>query len=264
MAGEGTGSGLRVGVVGATGQVGAVLRRLLAERNFPVAEMRYFASWRSAGKTLPWRDQDVVVEDTESADPSGLDIALFSAGKATAKEQGPRFAAAGVTVVDNSSAWRLDPDVPLVVSEVNPDAVKQLYLGHGLGSTVVTSRVDGMPHRVLRTDLVNRLESAGALRGLAHAARSAVGFRKLTGLSFADMIREGVAMKRGNDLTWSQVLMAANTPMLLRSGLVEGHTEAAVLASGQVVGMLDDLPTVEELISTIVHDAEKILADLGS
>ena len=129
MAGDRTGAGLRVGIIGATGQVGGVMRRLLAERNFPVAEMRYFASSRSAGRTLPWRDQDIVVEDTETADPSGLDVALFSAGKATAKEQGPRFAAAGVTVVDNSSAWRLDPDVPLVVSEVNPDAVKQARKG---------------------------------------------------------------------------------------------------------------------------------------
>lgn len=118
-------TGLRVGIVGATGQVGGVIRDLLAERDFPVAEMRYFASARSAGTTLPWRGTDVTVEDTATADPSGLDIALFSAGKATAKEQGPRFAAAGVTVIDNSSAWRMDPDVPLVVSEVNPEAVVQ-------------------------------------------------------------------------------------------------------------------------------------------
>ena len=141
-----------------------------------------------------------------------------------------------------------------------PDEVKQLYLQQNLGSTVVTSRVDGMPHRVLRTELVNRLESSGALRGLAHAARSAIGFRKLTGISFTDMLREGIAMKRGNDLTWSQVLMAANTPMLLRSGLVEGHTDAAVLASGQVVGMVDDLPTVAELVEHMVTDADKIFS----
>src|SRR5699024_6865100 len=121
--------GLRLGVVGATGQVGEVIRGLLAERNVPIAEIRYFASARSAGTTLPWRDQEVIVEDTATADPSGLDIALFSAGKATAKEQGPRFAAAGVTVVDNSSAWRMDPEVPLVVSEVNPDALRHAPKG---------------------------------------------------------------------------------------------------------------------------------------
>ena len=144
-----------------------------------------------------------------------------------------------------------------------PDEVKQLYLKQSLGSTVVTKRVDGMPHRVLRTELVDQLESSGRLRGLAHAARSAVGFRKLTGLSLPDMLREGLAMKRGNELSWSQVLMAANTPMLLRSGLVEGHTDAAVLASGQVVGMLDDLPTVAELIARLVHDADNILQSLA-
>jgi aspartate-semialdehyde dehydrogenase len=122
-------AGLRVGVVGATGQVGAVMRRLLEERNFPVAQMRYFASARSAGKTLPWKGEDVVVEDAETADPSGLDIALFSAGGSTSKAQAPRFAEAGVTVIDNSSAWRLDPDVPLVVSEVNPQAIKDARKG---------------------------------------------------------------------------------------------------------------------------------------
>ncbi|WP_298181830.1 aspartate-semialdehyde dehydrogenase [Saccharomonospora sp.] len=122
-------AGVRVGIVGATGQVGAVIRKLLAERNFPVAQMRYFASSRSAGSTLPWQGEDIVVEDAATADPSGLDIALFSAGGATSKAQAPRFAEAGVTVIDNSSAWRLDPDVPLVVSEVNPEAIKDARKG---------------------------------------------------------------------------------------------------------------------------------------
>jgi len=111
---------LRVGVVGATGQVGAVMRGLLEERNFPADEVRFFASARSAGSTLRFRGQDIVVEDAATADPSGLDIALFSAGATMSKVQAPRFAAAGVTVIDNSSAWRNDPSIPLVVSEVNP------------------------------------------------------------------------------------------------------------------------------------------------
>lgn len=116
--------GVRIGVVGATGQVGAVMRTLLAERNFPADEVRFFASSRSAGKTLPWGDGEIVVEDASTADPSGLDIALFSAGATMSREQAPRFAAAGVTVIDNSSAWRKDPDVPLVVSEVNGELAK--------------------------------------------------------------------------------------------------------------------------------------------
>ncbi|MGI5221924.1 aspartate-semialdehyde dehydrogenase [Nocardia sp. CA-290969] len=121
--------GVRVGVVGATGQVGAVMRKLLAERDFPADEVRFFASARSAGKKLPWRGGEIVVEDTETADPAGLDIALFSAGATMSRVQAPRFAAAGVTVIDNSSAWRKDPDVPLVVSEVNPEQTRNLTKG---------------------------------------------------------------------------------------------------------------------------------------
>ncbi|KAF0968897.1 aspartate-semialdehyde dehydrogenase [Gordonia sp. YY1] len=117
--------GARIGVVGATGQVGAVMRTLLAERNFPADEVRFFASPRSAGKKLPWGDGEIVVEDAATADPAGLDIALFSAGATMSREQAPRFAAAGVTVIDNSSAWRKDPDVPLVVSEVNGELAKK-------------------------------------------------------------------------------------------------------------------------------------------
>jgi aspartate-semialdehyde dehydrogenase len=114
---------MRVGVFGATGQVGRVMRTLLAERNFPVDQIRFFSSARSAGSTLPWGDGEVVVEDTGTADFSGLDIALFSAGATMSREFAPKVAAAGAVVVDNSSAWRKDPEVPLVVSEVNPDDV---------------------------------------------------------------------------------------------------------------------------------------------
>jgi aspartate-semialdehyde dehydrogenase len=115
---------MRVGVFGATGQVGGVMRALLAERRFPVTEVRFFASARSAGTTLPWADGEVVVEDTATADFSGLDLALFSNGKTASLATAPKVAAAGAVVVDNSSAWRMDPEVPLVVSEVNPgDAV---------------------------------------------------------------------------------------------------------------------------------------------
>ena len=110
---------MRVGVVGATGQVGGVMRRLLAERSFPVDELRCFASARSAGRTLPWGDREITVEDVATSDPTGLDLALFSAGATASRELAPRFAEAGVLVIDNSSAFRMDPDVPLVVDEVN-------------------------------------------------------------------------------------------------------------------------------------------------
>ncbi|MUL66107.1 aspartate-semialdehyde dehydrogenase [Mycobacterium sp. CBMA 234] len=112
---------VNIGVVGATGQVGQVMRKLLEERDFPATSVRFFASARSEGKKLTFRGQEIEVENSETADPSGLDIALFSAGATMSRVQAPRFAAAGAIVVDNSSAWRKDPDVPLVVSEVNFD-----------------------------------------------------------------------------------------------------------------------------------------------
>ena len=113
---------LDVGVVGATGQVGAAMRQILLERAFPVADVRLFSSARSAGTVLPFGDREILVEDADTADPAGLDVALFSAGATASRVLAPRFAEAGVVVVDNSSAWRMDPDVPLVVAEVNPKA----------------------------------------------------------------------------------------------------------------------------------------------
>lgn len=120
---------VRLGIVGATGQVGTVMLRLLEDRNFPVEQLRLFSSARSAGSTLTFRGEEIVVEDVATADPSGLQIALFSAGGAASKQYAPIFAAAGVTVVDNSSAWRGDREVPLVVSEVNPHAIGQAVKG---------------------------------------------------------------------------------------------------------------------------------------
>lgn len=116
-------SDLTVAVVGATGQVGRVMRALLEERDFPAARVRFFSSARSAGTTLPWKGTSVTVEDVATADLSGIDIAVFSAGASASREYAPRFVAAGACVVDNSSAWRKDEDVPLVVAEVNPDDV---------------------------------------------------------------------------------------------------------------------------------------------
>ena len=122
-------SGLNVGVVGATGQVGTAMRQILLEREFPIETVRFFSSARSAGTVLPFAGREVTVEDASTADPTGLDIAIFSAGAATSRALAPRFADAGVTVIDNSSAFRMDPDVPLVVAEVNPAALAEVRKG---------------------------------------------------------------------------------------------------------------------------------------
>src|SRR5438270_6546051 len=114
---------MHVGIVGATGQVGGVMRSILAEREFPVDTLRLFATARSAGRHLAWNGQDILVEDAEKASFAGLDVVLFSAGTAGSKRLAPRAAADGSVVIDNSSAWRMDPDVPLVVAEVNPHAL---------------------------------------------------------------------------------------------------------------------------------------------
>ena len=136
-----------------------------------------------------------------------------------------------------------------------PDAVKQRYLESALDGTVVTRRVDGMPHRVLRTGLVEKLESGSRARGFTAAVGNAAKFKKMSQMTWRSMITDGLAMRHGQELSWSQVVMAANTPMLLKAGLVEGNTEAGVLASGQVAGILDDLPSCAELIESIVRDA---------
>src|SRR5689334_19211331 len=120
---------VNIGVVGATGQVGVAMRQILLERSFPADQVRFFASARSAGTTLPFGDREITVEDASIADPAGLDIALFSAGATTSRELAPKFAAAGVIVVDNSSAFRMDPEIPLVVSEVNPHALADIPKG---------------------------------------------------------------------------------------------------------------------------------------
>ncbi len=120
---------MKIGIVGATGVVGSLMRSVLAERDFPVSELRLFASERSAGRRLDWRGTEITVEDATTADWRGLDLVLFSAGATTSRALAPRVADAGAIVVDNSSAWRMDPDVPLVVAEVNPDALDDVPKG---------------------------------------------------------------------------------------------------------------------------------------
>jgi len=152
-----------------------------------------------------------------------------------------------------------------------PHAVKQAYLNAGLAGTVVTTQVDGVPHRVLRTTMVDHLESRGPRGGagwlsggrragsLVRSARSAAAFRGQSGMGWGEMLRQGRAMRRDSGLTWGQVLMAANTPMLLRAAMVDGRTDLGLMSSGQVAGLIDDLPSCAELIEAIMREAEACL-----
>src|SRR5262245_21481875 len=175
---------MRVGVAGATGQVGSVMRAVLAERKFPVEEIRYFASARSVGRTLPWDGKEVPVGDAAVADPSGLDVALFSAGATSSKTLAPRFADAGVIVIDNSSAWRMDPDVPLVVSEVNPHTLANLPKGIVANPNCTT--MAGMP-------VLKPLHVAAGLERLVASTYQATSGAGLEGVAeFDEQVRKVV------------------------------------------------------------------------
>ncbi|WP_192796727.1 aspartate-semialdehyde dehydrogenase [Serinicoccus kebangsaanensis] len=187
---------LHVAIVGATGQVGAVMRRLLAERDFPVASVRYLASARSAGSELEWAGsargaegyahaRQVVVEDVATADLTGIDVALFSAGGGASREHAPRFAAAGAVVVDNSSAWRMDDRVPLVVSEVNPDDL-------GLATGETGRRIVANPNctTMAAMPVLRPLHDRAGLERLRVATYQAVSGSGLAGVSeLADQAR---------------------------------------------------------------------------
>jgi NAD(P)H-dependent flavin oxidoreductase YrpB (nitropropane dioxygenase family) len=145
-----------------------------------------------------------------------------------------------------------------------PDAVKARYLAATVRDVTVTTAVDGLPHRMLRTDLVDSLESSGRAKALLHAVRRAAGFRRLSGLTWRRMVRDGLALKRGKDLSWSHVLLAANTPMLLKSAMVDGRTDLGVMASGQVAGVIEDLPSCAELVGRVMSQAAEIVGALSA
>lgn len=144
-----------------------------------------------------------------------------------------------------------------------PDAVKARYLAASVKDVTVTTRVDGLPHRMLRTDLVAALEKSGRLSSLTRAVRHAAAFRKLSGMGWREMARDGLTMRHGKDLTWSQILLAANTPMMLKTAMVDGRPEAGVMASGQVAGLIEDLPSCKELIARIMDEAAEVTGHLG-
>jgi len=164
------------------------------------------------------------------------------------------YGAAGIAM---GTRFLLTSDSPV------SDAVKRAYLASDVTGTVVTTRADGVPHRLLRTPLVDRLDQAGRLSGLLRSARSAAAFRRASGLSWPALLRDGREMRRDTGLTWGQVLMAANTPALLRTTMAEGRPGAGLMPSGQVAGLIGDLPSCTELITRIMSEAEQRLTVLG-
>ncbi len=193
---------MRIGIVGATGQVGGVMRTILAERDFPADDVRLFASARSAGRTLDVAGRRVTVEDAAAADYSGLDIVLFSAGGATSRQLAPKVAAAGAVVIDNSSAWRSDPDVPLVVFEVNPDALADRPKGIVANPNCTT--MAAMP-------VLAPLHRAAGLEKLVVSTYQAVSGGGLAGVDELDaQVRKGADQAR--ELTFDGTAVDLGTP----------------------------------------------------
>ncbi|KRF00904.1 aspartate-semialdehyde dehydrogenase [Nocardioides sp. Soil777] len=177
-------SGIRLGIVGATGQVGVAVREILLERDFPIEEVRFFASARSAGTVLPFGDRDVTVEDASTADPAGLDIAIFSAGATTSRALAQSFVDAGVVVIDNSSAFRKDPAIPLVVSEVNPSAIDEVVAaGRGIIANPNCTTMAAMP-------VLKPLHDVAGLQRLIVSSYQAVSG---SGVAGVDELANGVA-----------------------------------------------------------------------
>ncbi|MFE7932879.1 NAD(P)H-dependent flavin oxidoreductase [Streptomyces sp. NPDC057456] len=225
---------------------------------------------RHAEKVAAWGADAVIVQGGEGGGHTGdvattvllpqvvdaVDIPVVAAGgffDGRGLVAALAYGAAGVAM---GTRFLLTSDSPV------PDAVKARYLAATVRDVTVTRAVDGLPHRMLRTALVDALEDAGRVRALVGAVRHAAGFRKLSGLTWREMVRDGLALRHGKDLAWSQVLLAANTPMMLRSAMVEGRTDAGVMAAGQVAGVIDDLPSCAELVARIMREADEAFGSL--
>lgn len=225
---------------------------------------------RHAEKVAAWGADAVIVQGAEAGGHVGevattvllpqvvdaVDIPVVAAGgffDGRGLVAALAYGAAGIAM---GTRFLLTSDSPV------PEAIKALYLKAGVTDTVVTTRVDGWAHRVLRTPFIERLLRTGALTSLPRALANAVRFQRMSGARWSDLVREALAMRRNQELSWSQTLMAANTPMLLHASMVKGDLRSGVMAGGQVSGVIDDLPSCQELIARIVREAEAVLARL--
>ncbi len=222
---------------------------------------------RHAEKVAAWGADAVVVQGAEGGGHTGpvptsvllpqvcaaVDIPVIAAGGFCDGRGLVAALAYGAAGIAMGTRFLLTQESPVA------EQVKRAYLERSVTDTVVTREVDGVPNRVLRTEVVERIEQTRPLQRLTRAARNAVAFQKLSGTSWPDLIREAVSTKRSAELSWSQVVMSANAPMLYRAGLHEGRADVGVMASGQVVGRIDDLPSCAELIDRIVAEAGAVL-----
>ena len=230
---------------------------------------------RHAEKVLEWGVDAVLVQGGEGGGHTGPvptsillpQVVDTVAGRVPVIAAGGFFDGRGLVaaLAYGADAIAMGTRFLLTADSAVPAAVKEVYLASSVTGTVVTTQVDGVPHRVLDTDLIDRLESGrGRVLALPRAIANALRFRAMTGLGVGEMWREGRAMRRSMDLSWTQTVMAANTPMLLRAALVDGRPESGVMASGQVVGVIDDLPSVADLVARIVAEAEATLHQLSA
>jgi NAD(P)H-dependent flavin oxidoreductase YrpB (nitropropane dioxygenase family) len=228
---------------------------------------------RHAEKVLEWGVDAVLVQGGEGGGHTGAvpttvllpQVVDAVAGRVPVIAAGGFFDGRGLVaaLAYGASGIAMGTRFLLTSDSSVPQAVKEYYISKGVLDTVVSVQVDGVPHRVLRTELVDQLESSrGKFLALPRAGINALKFRKMTGAKLTDMLREGMAMKKSMDLSYSQMVMAANTPMLLKTSLVDGRTESGVMASGQVVGIIEDLPSCADLIDRIITEANAVLADL--
>ncbi|WP_424858348.1 NAD(P)H-dependent flavin oxidoreductase [Streptomyces sp. SAI-170] len=225
---------------------------------------------RHAEKVAAWGADAVIVQGAEGGGHTGevattvllpqvidaVDVPVVAAGgffDGRGLAAALAYGAAGVAM---GTRFLLTSDSPV------PEAVKARYLAASVRDVTVTRAVDGLPHRMLRSDLVAALERAGRASALVRAVRHAGAFRRLSGLTWHRMVQDGRALRHGRDLTWSQVLLAANTPMLLKASMVDGRTDTGVMAAGQVAGVIEDLPSCKELVERVMTEAVEIIEGL--
>ncbi len=249
----------------------ALIARL---RDAGVVVMPSIGARRHAEKVVDWGVDAVLVQGGEGGGHTGAvptsvllpQVVDVVAGRVPVIAAGGFFDGRGLVaaLAYGADGIAMGTRFLLTSDSAVPRAVKDFYLARSVTDTMVTTQVDGVPHRVLRTALIEQLQSGrGRLLSVPRAAANARRFRKLTGLTLRQMMREGRAMRRAGELSWTQTVMAANTPMLLKAALVDGRVESGVMASGQVVGVIDDLPSCAELIERIVAQAGAVLDDLA-